>query len=472
MKKMLKYLGVVALAAGMFAACEHPNIDEIFDSGAMSQDEALIYMRTPMTSSYSWTYKAALNEDGYVFIGDVPEELTLVPVQISRPLAKDVNVTVTIDEEALEAYNAEIIANTESDQEPATYTLLEQAELLSSTLTIPAGEYISADSIKIRYKASEFFNGNVRYMVPIKVTADDAKSSTSSKIMVKYNATYQPIYISVASTSATYSLMFSVDDDSMVNGTGEISLGNLVVASDDALENTTVTLRINNDLVADYDPQAQTVSGASLSTTSATIKAGERASQEISVRISDNMRSMKLGTNYVIPVEITATQGHGTEVKTTTNVCYLSIKTRYEAVLEATDAAGFAGLTKFTPAGWTATGDGTGSTAVLFDGVTSGYSDYYYFTYLIVDLKEAKEIHGIACYAYYGYSSYLPNNYSVEVSNDNQSWSEVGDVTNGQAFGNPQRTIFLKPQTARYIKYNNLGNKYQADFVEFEVYGK
>ena len=137
-------------------------------------------------------------------------------------------------------------------------------------------------------------------------------------------------------------------------------------------------------------------------------------------------------------------------------------------------AADFASLEKYTSNNtWTATGDGSGTIGTMFDGVTTGYSDYYYFSYFIVDFKEVLPLNGFKVYCYYSSTSYMPNHFTVEVSDDGQAWKAIGEVTNGRSGGHPVHVLFLKTINARYLKFTSLEtSRYSTDFVEFELYHK
>ena len=137
-------------------------------------------------------------------------------------------------------------------------------------------------------------------------------------------------------------------------------------------------------------------------------------------------------------------------------------------------AADFASLEKYTSNNtWTATGDGSGTIGTMFDGVTTGYSDYYYFSYFIVDFKEVLPLNGFKVYCYYSSTSYMPNHFTVEVSDDGQAWKAIGEVTNGRSGGHPVYILFLKTINARYLKFTSLEtSRYSTDFVEFELYHK
>lgn len=137
-------------------------------------------------------------------------------------------------------------------------------------------------------------------------------------------------------------------------------------------------------------------------------------------------------------------------------------------------AADFASLEKYTSNNtWTATGDGSGTIGTMFDGVTTGYSDYYYFSYFIVDFKEVLPLNGFKVYCYYNSISYMPNHFTVEVSDDGQAWKAIGEVTDGRSGGHPAHVLFLKTINARYLKFTSLEtSRYSTDFVEFELYHK
>ena len=131
----------------------------------------------------------------------------------------------------------------------------------------------------------------------------------------------------------------------------------------------------------------------------------------------------------------------------------------------------FAALSKYDPSGWTGSGDGSGDIESLFDGVKTGYNDYYYFFQLQIDMQEVLPVDGFIAYAYAGSIRYLPDRLRIEISEDGENWTSLGVVEDGRSGGNPQHIRFLKTVHARYIKYISLEeNRTATDFVEFEVY--
>ena len=132
-------------------------------------------------------------------------------------------------------------------------------------------------------------------------------------------------------------------------------------------------------------------------------------------------------------------------------------------------ASEFASLTKYAKSGWTATGDGYGTPGNLIDGTTSGYGYYYYFSWFQIDMKVVQPVSGIMVYPYYNSASYLPTEFSIEISEDGEKWLPMGEISNGTSAGSPAYTKFLKTVNARYIKYNNLGSTYKY-IMEVDVY--
>ena len=313
MKKMLKYLGVVALAAGLFAACEHPDISEIFDDGVMSQDTNIAYMQAPVVTAHSWQYRASSAEDGYTFLSNVNREYLLTMLKIGKPADKDLHVTLEYDMEALEALNASLAGDGEEEIEnPKQYKLLDKSTI-DMNVVIPKGETEIPVCINMDY--SDFFEGerDTNYAVPLRIASieDGVVSTNLNSFMVTFDTDYITNNFSFSTATQTYALQLFESGEPRT-GTNEWELSAYLQSKYEMAENTTVKLRINNSLIASSStPNDVAATNVKLSKDTFTFGADDMANEPLSLIFSDGMASLKAGNTYQIPIEIETITGHG-----------------------------------------------------------------------------------------------------------------------------------------------------------------
>lgn len=203
------------------------------------------------------------------------------------------------------------------------------------------------------------------------------------------------------------------------------------------------------------------------------VAAGEKVSDVLTLNISDDflLDGKEEPVSYPLQLQAVESANYPSVVLAENGGLNISVNKVLD-LMTMVPASDFANLTRITPnqpSTWTGTGNGYGSFGTMFDGVTTGYSDYYYFTYFQVDMKEVKTLNGFKVYCYYSYVSYMPRHFTVDVSEDGNTWMSLGEVEDGQSQGHPCHVLFLKTVKARYLKFTSIqGN---PDFVEFELYG-
>lgn len=132
---------------------------------ACSDDEST----DPYDINYGYVYNPPVTEHTITYLENgtfrtAPDEIEkLTQVRCTRPAPNDLVFTVSLDKSLVDAYN---------EKNGTDYAFLENAVLLQSTYTIRKGEYISQDTIKVKYTdMSEFVNGNNHYILPVTVTS-------------------------------------------------------------------------------------------------------------------------------------------------------------------------------------------------------------------------------------------------------------------------------------------------------------
>lgn len=132
------------------------------------------YLEKPSVTSYSALFTAA---SGWV---EPFEELQVISkARCTKPAPKDIKVNVKIDESLVAAYNAEHGTN---------YALLTGVKLEKDYLTIPKGQYVSNDTIKVVHTTDHqdlLENGTSVYLLPV-VIDNFTSSLTKSEQSVAY----------------------------------------------------------------------------------------------------------------------------------------------------------------------------------------------------------------------------------------------------------------------------------------------
>lgn len=346
----------------------------------------------------------------------------------------------------------------------------EYVELEKTKLTIPAG-YKSA-SVDVTFKPEDLsFASNDAEVYEVGVRVKDMEGfqvsfegEPEAKVIVE-KAPYISEATVVIDGSGANSITFkrSYVEGKIINE-DIMSLDFKVVVNRPALTDLVLPVAVTG-LPAGFEKSF------TLSEPTIKIAAGEKESSNvITCTIPDDF--LLVGEDpEVFPLEITL----DTDAVASTGVAnplHVTVNKVLDLMAVVT-ADEFASLTKHVPSGWAVTGDGNGSPGAMFDGVNTGYNDYYYFYYFTVDFKESIPLNGFKVYCYYNSISYMPNHFTVEVSDDGETWMSLGEVEDGRSGGHPVHVMFLKNINARYLKFTSLeSSRYSTDFVEFELYHK
>lgn len=139
---------LMAVAGLCFTSCSS-------DTEVDPYDINYVYTSQPTLANHDIAYL----KDGSIVKGPEQIENTTVVARCTKPAPSDITVSYTIDKSLVDSY---------SKTSGTTYTLLENAELVNSQLTIKTGKYVSDDTLKVSYKdMKEFTDGKVNYILPI-----------------------------------------------------------------------------------------------------------------------------------------------------------------------------------------------------------------------------------------------------------------------------------------------------------------
>lgn len=437
MKNLLKYAFLLGVSLSVFTACkENYDMSDVFEPDDVYAKN-YVYTQGPAKNTYNYEFKASVDEDGtksYQFLSDVVNDPLLIPAQSTKPAGSDLKVKFAIVPELLDSYNA---ANN------SDWALLESATLERDVLTILKGEQMSADSLRVLYDETEFFNKKAHYAVPVRIVSAGSEGSVSEnykEFLLFFNAKYNTSAVAWSGTlSSKFNLMFDRGDGSVFNPTPSLEYPVTLKTQYAALEDNKVSVRINNDLVQVYNA-ANATAYAPLENVELTggseftITAGEtETSGNITLAFSDSMNSLEMGRSYLIPIEISDVEGYGAGVSESNNVYYIFISTIYTPNMAAADSA---------------TGtliDRTNMTATYKTSPTSSYesnwtnyltgkasSAGYMYTYYLYNIDLGAEYtltsfeFNAYYYSYYDYY-YAPKIFNIQVSTDKENWDDWGD---------------------------------------------
>ena len=384
------------------------------------------------------------------FLQSLANPLALTNVRCTKPAPADIQVEVAIDPTLVDEYNA---AN------KTECAFLDKTSLTKTSFTIPKGEFMSADSIKVNFANHEGLVGQEQdLLLPIVIKATTGgKISTHSRMFIHFDYNANNVYmveevaLDAGKKKADWDNFFSQP----------VNVGDAVVSSWPADAEITVTFEIDNNLVNGYNASHKsnykTMEGVRLASATSTIAVGKDLT---SFSIVGGDYSEMGGEGYVVPVKISAVSGSGATIKESENVCYVVITKTLPKVLNAT-SLGIAMTGTLLPYDgsqpWTITvngnenSDGTPWSDLFFD---NAFIDYWNTgDVILIDLGQAYKLEGIRAKWYSGgYRMYSIK--AFETSVDGNKWDKY-DVSEFSASNstNPYN-IFLKDAgEIRYIKW-------------------
>lgn len=440
MKNLTKYIlssMLVAASLPLTTACSDDEATDPYDIN-------YVYIYSPTTTDNTLEYKG-----NGTFVTSIAEQAIINPVRCTKPAPQDITVNFTIDASLIESYN----------QENGTdYTLLQNVQLENSTLTIRKGEYISADSLKVKYTdMSEFQNGVEKYIVPISMTtASGGVMSQQSKVFLTFTSTYKPNFIHYnADTEEVLSYLkgeFTQLKDRLV-------LNGVMQTSWPADENIKVTFKINNALVQAYNNANSTFYVAfpnvKIETPVVNIKKGSSFPEEVIALVwTDGMAAAEPGKQYLIPLEVEKVEGIGAEIGDK-SVSYIIFRT--EEILDASITEEPVGTQIMDVSGINITQNGSESTQYgKWNDLLNSTNNYLFINSttksnkLDIDLGQPRKISTLA---YQCFPGYYGKRLFIAISEDGQNYTSI-DLTVDKLSGKINCTLG-EPKEVRYMKVSN-----------------
>lgn len=440
MKELFKYIlfsTLFAMSLLLVIACDD---DEAIDP----YDINYVYIYKPSETNATLEYKG-----NGTFLKEISAEHVLSPVRCTKPAPQDLTIQLTIDRSLVDAYNSEYGTN---------YVALQNAELENATLYIKQGEYISADTLKVHYtNMEEFQNGSENYILPITITsingAGVSASESNSKIFLTFKSTYKPNHVTLTSKKE-YLLEYHYSKG-FTNLSNEWKLDGILKSAWTADGDIKVTLAVNPALVGTYNAQHGTdyslLTSASLKQSTIMIKQGKTTPEEsVSLSFLDDMASVQLGTNYIVPVTITNVDGIGADIGEN-KVIYIVYKTALVGFLSCVDKP--VGSVINDHSGWRFTLNGQSSD--LYDYVPDG-------SILDIDLGKQENIRTIALHFNEWY--YSSESASIAISNDGKKYEDLGVAS--RFVNKTSYILLLAAKQAQYIRVVFHGALYYSPYMK------
>lgn len=422
------------------------------------------YVYQPYSTYAQLEYKA----NGQ-FLVDISNPLSVMPVRLTKPASKDMNIIVGIDESLVAEYN---------EANGTDYKFLTGCSIINSPLKIKAGEYVSTkqvnqttpnpedetgesmiseivwleDSIQVSFgDMSGFLQGDENLILPIVITsADGATISKSSRIFLTFSSTYRANIVSV-----NYLNVISIEpeetgwESAYTNSTVDAVFSAQWNADDDIVINTT----IDNSLIAQYNEENETdyvaLPGTTLSASSVTMPTGSN-SAPIKLTLGD-YTGVAQGVKYLIPVKVSLQSGTGAEIEG--DVAYILVA-NIPNELYTVDTYKPEGYTQLAyKNSWSGTNLSISEGEENMTAILVNANNYHGFEtgdVSTIDLGEttAVDMFSFQFYAWYYSTMEIEQ---VQTSVDGQNWTDWGTADLGDE--TYWYVTFSKPAKFRYIRW-------------------
>lgn len=425
MKKFWKYIAACAVVASMMplTACDD---DDTVDPYEINY----CYLYQPNSTFANVEYKA--NGE---FISGLVDPLKTVPVRLTKPAPKDLQIEIAIDPTLVDEYN---------EANGTEYTLLEGATIANPIMHIAAGEYITPDSICISFgDHSGFLTDQTNLILPVVIkNASGMTISKSSRIFLTFNSTYRPNVLTITTTEKEFRAALAADN--WQDGIKKLTLNDLFRLSYKPYEDVTLNLAIDQSKVAEYNTANGTnyefKSDATLESNAVTI-ATDASDAGISINTGD-LTGIAQEKEYLIPVTLTSATGASVEYDEGMTV-YVIVR-GIARELNVNEAF-YNGSQIEYPV--TCTVNGRDWTNVI-DMDKYDYEEIDTGTPIEMDFGKVVKLSSIFIYHYSMYSS--ATSAKLETSVDGTNWTDWGEI---EYAGMKQYYINLVPATnVRYAR--------------------
>lgn len=250
-----------------------------------------------------FTYSAFWNLEGE-FTADMDTITAKFPVSLEKPSATDVIVTLEIDNNLIDAYNERYGTNYGA-------VLPQDVEMLDMTLTIPAGQTASEDSISVTYTRPKTSLTRIGgYLIPVKIAG-----YKGADVKIGYNERHSYLAIDVTQENEVY---FDGEEtftsvNAIEQNLNEVSFALKSRYVIQGQEDAKVQVSVNNDLIAvfnsEQDTDYQPIPSGLAASYEVTMSKGSTDAVTFTLDYSGDISALDDSKEYVIPLEITSVSG-------------------------------------------------------------------------------------------------------------------------------------------------------------------
>ena len=447
LNKLFMLFGGVLMTGALLTSCSDD--DNSYDVKG-SRDNLAYFeaqaLNTPYESTITVTPAGAMGA-----VGDV------MKVYFQQPVGKDTRVTVAADPIAAQNY---------LDEHELNYTLVPE-DLLDfglASATVKKGTMESEDGVMVRIKNDRIDELNdpevERWFAAFTIdeVSGDGKASTSRRT-----------FYAIVNTDIQNVLHFVTNDitscgvaHTPVGIMGDVSVDQPFTFSGALNSDATITLTQDNSLVDQYNEktgsEAVALPAGLLDITNATVKvnAGESESEEnIQMSVPESKLDEIEDGTYVVPFKISVTRQDGTTVDNA-GVYFLVIKSTSSAINDdATEIVGTqADCAEFT----CIEADNLDPAEYGNFASSTGWNKAWYFlekrneASFVVDFGKTLNVVGFYL------ASYVINGAYVEISNDKQKWSGLGNTSEHQYVGVYDESTWT--YMSEYVLYGAMPARY------------
>lgn len=437
MKKFWKYIAIATLTVVMapLTACDD-------DSDLGLKDKAdyvsnFVYFDTPTSTFASVEYKA--NGD---FLSGLTDPLKLVPIRLTKPAASNLQVEVAIDETLVDEYN---------EANGTDYTFLTGAVIDNPMMNIPAGKFMSADTISISFgDHSGFMNQENDLILPIVVKGGAGLTpSKSARVFLTFNSTYCPNYLSIPQSNLLVNI--GIEDEGWEETAETIYPGNIVSLTYDPYEEVTVNVAIDESMVAAYNEANGTdyEFKADAELVSSALKIGTDGQLEPLAIKTGDLTGIGNKNSYLIPVTITSVEGAAVEMAEGEKTVYVIVR---GATRELSVVNSVTGPMIDQPVACTVDGSPTSPSGKQWIKVID-YSTWDYANIpknAVMEIDFGKVVNLSSFYVYHYGSYYSSSALTLQTSADGVKWNDWGEVEYSKR---PKLYVNLSaPEALRYMR--------------------
>lgn len=444
MKKIWNYISLSAAVLAVSASLTACSDDD--DLGPKQDDYSInyAYFYQPDETYAHVEYKA-----NGAFLTDINDPLQLVPVRLTKPAPSDLQLTIAIDQNAVEEYNK---ANN------ADYKFLEGCSVVNPTMHIAKGEYISEDPITISFgDHSGFQTGDPDLILPVVISSvsdNGVTISKSSRVFLTFTSEYRANIV----TPCSYAHVIDTDVENWETAFKTISIANFITTTWAADEAITVNLSIDNSLISAYNAANGTeykAIEASLEASQLTLQPGD-STATLNVTLGDYAEGISASDEFLIPVKV-ACSGNGAQLAENSDVIYITVTNFIPTYTISRNYTGKGSLKVYDPEKWyldyyVPEYDESEDMSIIFEDIDDFYAFVYENDVLTTDFGAVTKVSGFTLdfFAWYYSTTELK---SIQTSTDGVNWTEwenVGDPIDIEDIS--VDVTFSKAIDARYVK--------------------